>query len=111
MGVVPLLLDLRRIDEAVVKNLSKEVMGKLKIVQVSILRIVTFELFRERDVKEAKKKMDVDRGKDDPKKKEDCGTYLAGDINSLAKVIGHFRFDRTFSEGLQQMIFFYPETE
>merc|ERR1712039_905756 len=54
--IVPLLLDLRRIDEAVVKNLRQQVLRGLKIVQVCILRIVTFELFRERDMKEDRKK-------------------------------------------------------
>lgn len=111
--VVPLLLDLRRIDGAVVKNLKAEVLRGLKIVQVSILRIVTFELCRERDAKAAQKKKDATSGGLQDSKTADSlprpavhggATYLASDISSLAKVVQHFRFDRTFSEGLHQLI-------
>lgn len=109
--VVPLLLDLRRIDGAVVKNLKTEVLRGLKIVQVSILRIVTFELCRERDAKAAMKKREAfgAGGADDmkaggPHAVGNGATYLASDISSLAKVVQHFRFDRTFSEGLHQLI-------
>jgi len=110
--VMPLLLDLRRIDGAVVKNLRAEVLRGLKIVQVSILRIVTFELCRERDAKAAQKKKDATNGGLQetksahglPRPTAHGATYLASDISSLAKVVQHFRFDRTFSEGLHQLI-------
>lgn len=105
--MVPLLLDLRRIDAAVVKNLRPEALRGLKIVQVSILRIVTFELCRERDGKAALKK----EASANPEQKPEAlaaatltTPYLASDISSLAKVVQHFRFDRTFSEGLHQLI-------
>mmetsp|Transcript_25326 Transcript_25326/g.67292 ORF Transcript_25326/g.67292 Transcript_25326/m.67292 type:complete len:405 (-) Transcript_25326:141-1355(-) len=113
--VVPLLLDLRRIDAAVVKNLKMEVLRGLKVVQVSILRIVTFELCREQDAKEllkvqrkkTKKKADGDKDGDAAEGAKLAGhtkPYLASDISSLAKVVQHFRFDRTFSQGLHQLI-------
>jgi len=110
--VVPLLLDLRRIDGAVVKNLRAEVLRGLKIVQVSVLRIVTFELCRERDAKAAlKRKLDGPGGAGAEERKTggllagaQGATYLASDISSLAKVVQHFRFDRSFSEGLHQLI-------
>lgn len=111
--VVPLLLDLRRIDAAVVKNLKMEVLRGLKVVQVSILRIVTFELCREQDAKEALKSQRKNRkqagGKaadaaDGNKLGSHAKPYLASDISSLAKVVQHFRFDRVFSQGLHQLI-------
>jgi len=103
-------MDLRRIDGAVVKNLRAEVLRGLKIVQVSILRIVTFELCRERDFKAALKKKEASaagadgRSAGGPLATGGGPTYLASDISSLAKVVQHFRFDRTFSEGLHQLI-------
>ncbi|CAL1166751.1 unnamed protein product [Cladocopium goreaui] len=98
--IVPLLLDLERVDSMVVANLRKEVLRTLKIVQVCILRIVTFELLREHSAKAAKK----GRGKKQAEIPPEGATYLASDITSLAKVIQHFRFDQTFTKGVHQLI-------
>jgi len=100
--VVPLLLDVRRIDAAVVKNVRVQVLKGLKTVQVSILRIVAFELCRELDAKIALRKKKADGAKAEKSTAGAC--YLASDIYSLAKVVQHFRFDRMFSAGLQQLI-------
>lgn len=100
--IVPLLSDMRRTDKAVMKNVKKDLLMSLKIIQIYILRIVTFELLRERDaaaapmVAEPKKKK-----KDTPK---DGAPYLASDISSLAKSVQHFRFEGAFSAGLQKLI-------
>jgi len=108
--IVPLVLDIRRIDEAVVKNMRGNILRGLRIVQVGILRIVAFELCRERDAKDAQKKRDAEKAKGKtvdlprPKDGHDGSTYLASDIFSLAKVVRHFRFDGTFNEGLQHLI-------
>mmetsp|Transcript_136859 Transcript_136859/g.437838 ORF Transcript_136859/g.437838 Transcript_136859/m.437838 type:complete len:783 (-) Transcript_136859:457-2805(-) len=110
--VVPLLLDLRRIDAAVVKNLKVEVLRSLKVVQVSILRIVTYELVREMDAREEVK---LQRRQNKLNGKKNCTAeparlgsnkkvYLAADIGSLAQVVRHFRFDRSFSQGLHSLI-------
>lgn len=104
--VVPLLLDVRRIDGAVVKNVKAQVVKGLKTVQVSILRIVAFELCRERDAKaELKKRGAKSKARVNGKLELGPGaTHLASDISSLAKVVAHFRFDKTFSHGLHQLI-------
>lgn len=105
--VVPLLLDVRRIDGAVVKNVGVQVLKRLKTVQVSILRVVAYELCRELDAKLAlrmKKKAEGIKGVMSKPLNGAGATYLAGDIASLAKVVQHFRFDRNFSGGLHQLI-------
>ncbi|CAJ1385776.1 unnamed protein product [Effrenium voratum] len=83
----------------VVANLKKEVLRTLKIVQVCILRIVTFELLREQAAKALRK----GKGKKAEVPQEGV-TYLASDITSLAKVIQHFRFDQTFTKGVHELI-------
>jgi len=100
--IVPLLSDLERVDSMVVANLRKEVLRTLKIVQVCILRIVTFELLREHSAKVVKK----GKGKKQAASEipPEGATYLASDITSLAKVIQHFRFDQTFTKGVHQLI-------
>ncbi|CAE7172053.1 FRA10AC1, partial [Symbiodinium pilosum] len=102
--IVPLLLDLERVDTMVVANLRTEVLRTLKIVQVCILRIVTFEMLREKSAKaEAAKK----KGKGKKAQGEvppEGAAYLASDITSLAKVIQHFRFDQNFTKGVHQLI-------
>jgi len=99
--IAPLLADLRRVDAAVVKNFPVDILRGLKVVQISILRIVTFELLREREAKVTGSSVCDKVGASDM---NDGATYLASDISSLAKVVQHFRFDRAFSEGLQQLI-------
>eukprot|EP00747_Dinoflagellata_sp_TGD_P093690 gnl/TRDRNA2_/TRDRNA2_165850_c0_seq2.p1 gnl/TRDRNA2_/TRDRNA2_165850_c0~~gnl/TRDRNA2_/TRDRNA2_165850_c0_seq2.p1 ORF type:complete len:446 (+),score=111.63 gnl/TRDRNA2_/TRDRNA2_165850_c0_seq2:198-1340(+) len=112
-SVVPLLLDLRRIDQAVVKHLPKQYLKGLRILQIQMVRVVTFELLRERDAKAAKLAKDRAAKKagktvDNPGgAKGQLGkdaTYLVSDISSMAKIVQHFRFDRKFSEGLQNLI-------
>lgn len=108
--LVPLLLDIRSVDAAVMKYLKPELLRVLKTIQVTVLRIVTFELMRERDAKAASKKHKAVNGGaagtgTDGKADFEGAAYLTGDIASLAKVLQHFRFDRAFSEGVQQLIF------
>lgn len=109
--VVPLLLDLRNIDAAVVKSLGADRLKGLKSIQISILRIVTFELCRERAAKASLKK----RGRGNANGNgnghvpsadvvANAAPHLASDINSLAKAVQHFRFDRSFNKLLQQLI-------
>jgi len=100
--IVPLLMDLESVDATVVANLRKEVLKTLKIVQVCVLRIVTFELIREQAAKVALKKKA--KGGKAPQVPADGATYLASDISSLAKVVGHFRFEPVFTKGLHQLI-------
>lgn len=120
--IVPLLLDVRQTDQAVVKNLRADARKGLRVVQVSILRIVTFELSREQDAKEALRNKRRDAKAAAAAKSGKGGAmvngeakeadktlvlkkpYLTSDISSLAKVVQHFRFDRTFSQGLHQLI-------
>jgi len=101
--VVPLLLDVRRIDGAVVKNVRVAVLKSLKTVQVSILRVVAYELCRELEAKLVARKKKAE-GQKVPKVDAAGATYLASDISSLAKVVQHYRFDRVFSGGLHQLI-------
>lgn len=82
--IVPLLLDLRSVDYVIMKLLKEEAC-RLKSIQVSILRIVTFELCRERE-------------------EGGASAYLASDISALAKAVQHFRFERGFHEMLQRLI-------
>lgn len=106
--VVPLLVDLRRIDSAVVKNVRGQALRNFKTVHISILRIVTFEMVREHETKLARMERRLQRKKEGGKAKlsdiADGSPYLAADISTLAKVVQHFRFDRAFSESLQQLI-------
>jgi len=102
--IVPLLLDLESVDSMVVANLRKEVLRTLKIVQVCILRVVTFELCREQSAKLSQKKTKKGDAKAGPQIPLDKQTYLASDISSLAKVVGHFKFEPTFTKGLHQLI-------
>eukprot|EP00930_Biecheleria_cincta_P020920 TRINITY_DN15615_c1_g2_i1.p1 TRINITY_DN15615_c1_g2~~TRINITY_DN15615_c1_g2_i1.p1 ORF type:complete len:1300 (+),score=338.90 TRINITY_DN15615_c1_g2_i1:310-3900(+) len=100
--IVPLLMDLESVDSMVVAHLKKEVLRTLKIVQVCILRIVTFELCREQTAKASvRKKAKGAKAQQVPPEGQ---TYLASDISSLAKVVGHFRFDPSFAKGLHQLI-------
>lgn len=110
--IVPLLLDLRKIDAVVVKRLRPDVLRGLKVVQVSILRIVTFELCREQEAKDVdriqqrknKRNGDLAVGKSCSSIDASTKPYLASDIGYLAKVVQHFRFDRSFNQGLRQLI-------
>lgn len=103
--IVPLLLDLERVDTMVVANLKTEVLKTLKIVQVCILRIVTFEMLREASAKaDAVQKKGPKGKKVQPEVPPEGAAYLASDITSLAKVIQHFRFDQNFSKGVHELI-------
>lgn len=93
----------------------------MKVVQVSILRIVTFELVRQMEAREelrlAREEAKLQRKKSKVAGKKGRSpaelakvanlkksTYLASDIQALAQVVKHFRFDRTFSQGLHSLI-------
>jgi len=99
--IVPLLSDLRRTDVSVMKNVKKDILKGFKIIQIYILRIVAFELIRERDTKWNAAPDAPPRKKGQPK---EGAPYLSGDISTLAKTVQHFRFDSAFSGGLQKLI-------
>lgn len=100
--VVPLLLDLRSADQAIMKNMNVQLLKGRKIVEVNMLRVVTFELKRERAAKDsiAEKKKTGDGGSE----VAEGAPHLLSDLHALAKTVQHFRFERGFSEGLQQLI-------
>jgi len=106
--IVPLLSDLRGTDKVVMKNVKKDVLKTLKIIQIFILRIVTFELIRERDAKAIAAKAPpppvVKKVKGKKKEPKEGAPYLAADISTIAKTLQHFRFEGVFTLGLQKLI-------
>lgn len=101
--LVPLLMGIRNVDETIVEQLKSMDSGfrAMRTIQVCILRILTFELDRERRERERKVKekcVGADPGD------ENGTTFLMSDVQALVKVIQHFKFDRNFSEGVHKLM-------
>jgi len=109
--VVPLLMDLSRIDASISKHLPARSMRQCEIKELhtGVLRIVAFEFLREHNRRHAcrakrKAEQDGDVRMDIELASAPMALTLSGDMLTLANLVKHFDFDLHFVRGLQRLI-------
>jgi len=104
-SLVPMMNKLRPVDKMLVKNVKADILRGAKIVQISFLRVVAYELMQEQDAKAtlaAQKKKDTKAA--GPAGNDAGNTYLSKDIFSILKVVNHFKFEKSFQVALKNLI-------